>query len=163
MIILKKALDRRTVLRGIGASIAVPLLDSMVPAMVARPSAATRIPRLGTVYVPNGVVMEQWTPKSTGADVELSTILAPLAPFRDQLTVFSGFDHQAANPLPGEGSGDHARGSCAFLSGIHPKKTQGFDIRAGITMDQIAARALGSETQLASLELGLDVPVLGVV
>ena len=161
MIILKKALDRRTVLRGIGASIALPLLDSMVPVMVARPSAATRVPRLGTVYVPNGVVMEQWTPKSTGADGELSTILAPLAPFRDQLTVFSGFEHQAANPLPGEGSGDHARGSCAFLSGLHPKKTQGFDIRAGITMDQIAARALGSETQLGSLELGLDVPVLG--
>ena len=161
MIILKKTLDRRTVLRGLGASIALPLLDAMTPAMTARPAAATRVPRLGIVYVPNGVVMEHWTPKGTGRDFELPAILEPLAPFRDQLTVFSGFTHQTANPLPGEGSGDHARGSCAFLSGIHPKKTQGFDIRAGITMDQIAARALGSETQLASLELGLDVPVLG--
>ena len=161
MIIQKKALDRRTVLRGIGASIALPLLDAMVPAMTARPAAAMRVPRLGIVYVPNGVVMGQWTPKGTGSDFDLSPILQPLAPVRDYVNVFTGFEHHAANPLPGEGSGDHARGSCAFLSGIHPKKTQGFDIRAGITMDQMAAGVLGSETQLASLELGLDVPVLG--
>lgn len=161
MTIFRKALDRRTVLRGVGASIALPFLDAMVPALTPRAAAATRVRRLGIVYVPNGVVMEQWTPKATGRDVALPPILAPLAPFRDHLSVFSGFSHQTAQPLPGEGSGDHARGSASFLSGIHPKKTQGFDIQAGATVDQIAARTLGADTQMASLELGLDPPVLG--
>src|SRR5262245_46749453 len=140
MIIFKKALDRRTVLRGVGASIALPFLDAMVPALSKGVAAATRVPRLGIVYVPNGVVMPHWTPSRTGVDFELPSILAPLAPYRDRLSVFSGFTHATAYPLPGEGSGDHARGSATFLSGIHPKKTQGFDIRAGMTMDQLAAR-----------------------
>src|SRR5262249_28924013 len=152
---------RRTVLRGVGAAIALPLLDAMVPALSTHAAAATRVRRLGIVYVPNGVVMQKWTPTGTGPNFDLPEILSALAPVRDQLTVLSGLTHQNAYQFPGEGAGDHARGSAAFLSGVHPKKTQGFDIRAGMTMDQIAARSLGTETPLASLELGLDVPVLG--
>src|SRR5262245_2954163 len=136
MIIFKKALDRRTVLRGGGAALALPLLDAMVPTLSLRAAAEKRVRRLGVVYVPNGVVLESWFPSKGGRDFEFPLILQPLAPFRDQLTVFSGFSNQTAYQLPGEGAGDHARGSAAYLSGVHPKKTQGFDIRAAVTMDQ---------------------------
>jgi hypothetical protein len=161
MIVVKKKLDRRTVLRSVGVSLALPFLDAMVPAFCTNAMAAPRVRRLGVVYVPNGIVMEHWTPATSGPVLELPRILAPLAPFRDQLSVFSGFSHHTAYPLPGEGSGDHARGSASFLSGVHPRKTQGFDLRAGTTMDQLAARVLGADTQLASLEMGLDTPVIG--
>jgi hypothetical protein len=157
MIVMKKAIPRRTVLRGIGATLALPLLDGMVPALsalgktVAKPTI-----RLGTVYVPNGIWMNKWTPAAEGAAFELTPILESMAPFRDRLIVLSGLANREGDALPGEGSGDHARAAGAFLTGVHPKKTEGTDLRAGISMDQIAARELGKETQLASLELALE-------
>jgi hypothetical protein len=157
MIITGKSLSRRTVLRGLGASMALPLLDAMVPAFAFAPqSAAKPVRRLSIVYVPNGIVMERWTPAAEGPDFELTPTLEALRPFQDQLIVISGLVHQTAFPLPGEGAGDHARAAACFLTGVHPKKTEGADIRAGISMDQIAAREAGRQTQLASLELGCD-------
>jgi hypothetical protein len=151
------------VLRGLGATIALPLLDGMVPAFAAlRTTAAKPVRRLGVVYVPNGVEMRKWTPATEGRAFELSPILQPMAPFRDRLFVLSGLADKVAVPRPGEGIGDHARAASTFLTGVHVKKTEGPDIRAGISMDQIAAQELGKETQLASLELALDsVEVLG--
>ncbi len=155
--ITHKHIPRRTVLRGVGVSLALPLLDSMVPAMAAaRKTAAKPICRLGAVYVPNGMNMAQWTPATEGPGFELTSILSPLAPYRDRVLVLSGLSHRAADALPGEGQGDHSRAQAAFLTGAHAKKTQGPDAEVGISMDQIAAKALGQHTQLASLELGLE-------
>ena len=157
MFISQKHLPRRTVLRGLGASLALPLLDGMAPAYAAlRKTAANPVRRLGVCYVPNGMEMRAWTPAGKGREFELSQILQPLSPFRNQLNVLTGLADKVAVPLPGEGIGDHARASATFLTGVHVKKTEGLDIRAGISMDQIAAQQLGAETQLASLELGVD-------
>ena len=157
MFISQKHLPRRTVLRGLGASLALPLLDGMVPAYAAlRKTAANPVRRLGVCYVPNGMEMRAWTPGGEGRELELSQILQPLAPFRGQTNVLTGLADKVAVPRPGEGIGDHARASATFLTGVHVKKTEGADIRAGVSMDQIAARQLGAETQLASLELGVD-------
>lgn len=153
MIITKKSLDRRTFLRGAGAAVSLPLLDSMIPALSAAPQP---VKRLAVAYVPNGIIMQKWTPAAEGASFELPAILQPLAPFRDRLLVLSGLRSHPAFPEPGEGTGDHARAAATFLTGVHPKKTEGPDIRAGISMDQLAARELGKQTQLASLELCLD-------
>jgi hypothetical protein len=111
--------------------------------------------RLGFVYIPNGAVMQQWTPAEVGAGFGLSPILSPLAPFRDQLVVVSGLAHGQAEPL-GDGNGEHSRASATWLNGVHPNQTEGADVRAGITADQIAAQGLGRETPLASLELAID-------
>ena len=157
MIVTKKRVSRRAVMRGLGATMALPLLDAMVPAFSPiRLSAASPTRRLTTVYVPNGIIMEQWTPSAEGADFDLPPTLAPLAPHRDDLLVLTGLVHQTAYPLPGEGAGDHARAAACYLTGVHPKKTEGADIRAGVSMDQIAAQHVGAQTQLASLELGCD-------
>ena len=157
MIITKTHLPRRTFLRGVGATLALPLLDGMVPAFLPlRLSAAAPVKRLGIVYVPNGIVMEQWTPEATGNGFAMKPVMASFEPFRNQLTVVSGLANKQGDALPGEGAGDHARAAGAFLTGVHPKKTAGADIRSGISMDQIAARELAQETQLASLELSLD-------
>ena len=157
MMITKKSLPRRTFLRGVGASLALPLLDSMVPAFAAvRNSAARPVPRLFTGYVPNGVIMDKWTPTTAGADFDLPATLEPLAPYKDQLLVISGLADAPAFPLLGEGTGDHVRAAATFLTGIHPKKTEGPDIRGGTSMDQIAAEVLGADTVLTSLELALD-------
>ena len=96
-------------------------------------------------------MMDKWTPAAEGSEFDLPMILEPLKPFRDQLVVVSGLTCEAAMPLPGEGSGDHVRAAASFLTGVHPKKTEGPDIRAGFSMDQIAARELGKDTQLTSL------------
>src|SRR5579872_6940157 len=157
MMIFKKALPRRTFLRGAGAAIALPLLDSMVPAFagplntVAKPAL-----RVGFVYVPLGVIMNKWTPATEGAGFEMTPTLAPLAPFRDQMLVLSGLDQKRANPEPGEGGAFHTRASAVWLTGVHPKQTMGVDIRGGISVDQILARGMGKHTQLGSLELGMD-------
>jgi hypothetical protein len=157
MIITKHSLPRRTFLRGVGATLALPLLDSMVPAFAAvRSSAAKPIPRLFTGYVPNGVIMDQWTPAAAGALTDLPATLQPLTPFKDKLLIVSGLADAPAFPLPGEGTGDHVRAAATFLTGVHPKKTDGPDIRAGTSMDQIAAGVLGQETVLRSLELAID-------
>lgn len=154
MFVMKKHVDRRTVLRGLGATIALPLLDCMIPAYAGiRQAATAAVRRLGVVYVPNGMAMDSWTPTADGSAFELTPILAPLAPVRDHVLLLSNLMNHAALSLPGEGAAPHAKGCPSFLSGVHPPKG---DIRAGVTMDQFAARELGKETQLASLELGLD-------
>ena len=157
MIITKKALPRRTFLRGVGATLALPLLDGMVPALSAmRKTAARPVPRLFVGYVPNGVIMDQWTPTAEGTSFDLPQTLTSLAPFRDQLTVVTGLASAPMFPLPSEGTGDHVRAASAFLTGVHPKQTEGPDIRGGTSIDQIAAIRIGQETPLTSLELALD-------
>ena len=155
MIITKKALPRRTFLRGVGATLALPLLDSMVPALAAAPQVQSPT-RLSVVYVPNGMIMDKWTPAALGSNYELTTIMEPLAPFRDDITVMSGLAHNTGWALEGEGPGEHARASATFLTGVHPKKTEGADLRAGTSIDQIVAREFRQHTQLASLEVALD-------
>ena len=150
MIITKKAISRRTVLRGLGASVALPLLDGMVPAFAAlRTAAANPVRRLGVVYVPNGMMMPDWTPATEGTGFEFPTILKPLEPFRRHVQVLSGMRGV-------ESEGPHARSSTRFLTGVPSKPDDGSNLHAGVSMDQIAGRVLGRETQLASLELALD-------
>lgn len=151
MIITKKAISRRTVLRGMGATLALPLLDSMTPAF-----AAPKAPlRFGAVYSPTGMNMNAWTPAAEGTAFELTRILGPLAPFRDQLTVLGGLCNPIADPRPGEGTGDHSRAAAAFLTCAHAKKTDGADMELGTSLDQIIAARFSAETQLPSLELTL--------
>ena len=160
MMITKKSLPRRTFLRGLGTTLALPLLDAMVPAFAAtRNSAAKPACRMGFVYVPNGIIMKHWTPATEGAGFELTPILKPLAALQERVLVLSGLAHVNGRPL-GDGPGDHARAGATFLTGVHPKKTEGHDIHAGISVDQIAARELGKRTQLASLEMSLEAPGL---
>ena len=147
MMITKRALPRRTVLRGLGATVALPLLDAMVPAATAlAQTAASPARRLGFVYVPNGVIQEQWVPAATGAGFDFSPILSPLAPFRDQLLVLSGLAHRQADSF-GDGNGDHPRATAVWLSGVHAWERRGrigpTAIKLGTTADQIAARELG--------------------
>lgn len=157
MIITKICLPRRTFLRGLGATVALPLLDAMVPALsAASRTAAQPARRLGFVYIPNGAIMDQWTPTADGGSFDLPPILQSLEPFRDRLVVVSNLDSRPAEALEGEGSGDHARASAVWLTGIHPKRTEGADVRAGKTIDQMAADHLGRETQLRSLELSAE-------
>ena len=154
MIIIGKSLPRRTFLRGVGASLALPLLDSMVPAL----SAAVKTPavrRVGFVYIPQGANMAQWKVTGEGANFELSPILQALAPYKNHVQVLSGLAHKQAESL-GDGEGDHARATTAWLTGIHGKRTEGDTVRAGVSMDQIAASALSRSTPLPSLELALE-------
>jgi hypothetical protein len=156
MMIRKMALPRRSFLRGVGATLALPLLDAMVPALSAiSQTAANPARRLGFIYIGNGVVLNNWTPKGDGADFELSPTLTPLAPFRDQLTVVSGLAHRQADPL-GDGDGDHSRAPAVWLSGGRPRKAEGANIRGATTLDQIAAQQFGNATRLPSLETTLD-------
>ena len=152
MIITRKPLSRRTFLKGTGAAIALPMLDAMVPAMAA--SAKPPV-RLAFVYVPNGIIMEEWLPKATGKDFEFTRILKPLESFRKDLLVLSGLDDHNGNAL-GDGPGDHARAGASFLTGVHCKKTEGADIRNGISADQLAAQRLASGTRFPSIELGCE-------
>ena len=149
-----KHLARRTFLRGLGAAIALPVLDAMTPAFAATVSANTPR-RMAFVYVPNGIIMKDWTPAGAGADFEFSRILKPLEPYRRKLMVLSGLTHNTGRAL-GDGPGDHARAAASFLTGVHPKKTAGADIHSGISVDQIAAQKIGNATRLASLELGCE-------
>jgi len=150
--ITRRRLPRRAVLRGMGATVALPLLDAMTPAF-ARPA---RPPvRLSFTYVPNGVTLADWTPAGEGGDFVLGRILKPLEPFRDDLLVLSGLAHRNANAL-GDGPGDHARAGACFLTGAHPRKTAGADIDNGVSADQLAARALAERTRLPSIELGCE-------
>src|SRR5688572_17543522 len=155
MIVMKKAISRRTMLRGAGAAIALPLLDAMVPALTAsQKTAAKPVRRLGIVYHPNGVVYENWLPKGVGHEFEFSRVLAPLERFRNTALVVTGLADRQAEAL-GDGAGDHSRASGSYLTGVHVKKSDS-QVQNGISMDQIAARAFQGETQLASLELTVD-------
>jgi hypothetical protein len=151
--ITRKQLSRRTVLRGLGATMALPMLDAMTPALAR--ANGTRPVRLAFTYIPNGVTLADWTPKGMGAGYELSRILKPLEAFRDDMLVLSGLAAENAKAL-GDGPGDHARAGACFLTGVHPKKTAGADIQNGVSADQIAAQAVGKETRLPSLELGCE-------
>src|SRR5262245_4536215 len=155
MFITKMALSRRTFLRGVGASVALPLLDAMVPALTAAADTpAKAVPRLGVVYHPNGVIYQNWLPKGTGRDFEFSPILAPLEPFRDQLIVITNLSSHQAEAL-GDGGGDHSRASGSYLTGVHVKKSDSV-VENSVSMDQIAANAHKGETQLSSLQLTAD-------
>ena len=161
MIITKRALPRRAVLRGMGTTLALPLLDAMVPALsAAAQTAAKPIRRLGFIYVPNGVAkndaVDYWKPSGSGTRFELSPILRPLAPLRDHVVVVSGLSQRQADPDVNGDVGDHSRASATWLNGVRPKRTEGADVEAGTTVDQFVAKAVGQDTQLPSLELGID-------
>ena len=152
-IIVKRVIPRRTMLRGIGATLALPLLDGMVPALSAlAKTAAKPINRLGVVYVPNGVIMKAYLPALEGAAYQLSPTLSPLAPFKDQVLVLSGLN---CVPSPGRPGGAHAKASTRFLTDISPPTSETV-LDAGVSMDQIVANELGKQTQLASLELAIE-------
>jgi len=151
-----KSLARRTFLRGIGATIALPMLDAMTPAFAAASRLGSNSPRrLVFVYVPNGIIMKDWTPAAEGAAFEFPRILKPLEPYRKDLMILSGLTHNTGRAL-GDGPGDHARAAASFLTGVHPKKTAGADISSGVSVDQIAAQKIGAATRFASLELGCE-------
>src|SRR5580692_930915 len=151
MVVFKKAISRRTILRGLGGAVALPLLDAMIPAFAAGKSPV----RFGTVYVPNGMwPMDKWTPKQTGA-LELSPIIEGLAPFRDQIVMLTGLAQPEAMATPTDPGGPHTHAFATFLTGVRPKATAGKDFQAGVSVDQFAAAKLGTETQLASLEVSL--------
>src|SRR5581483_3291986 len=156
MIISKLALPRRTFLRGVGATLALPLLDAMVPALSAMGNTvAAPVRRLGFFYIPNGANMWQWTPENVGNGFTFSPTLKSLEPYRQHVVVLSGLDQKQAENF-GEGVGEHARASAVWLNGVRPKRTEAADVRAGTTADQIAAAAIGGDTQLPSLELALE-------
>ena len=155
MFITKKYLPRRTVLRGLGAAIALPLLDGMVPALTAqRRTAAAPVRRFGVFYVPNGMSMPYWFPKEEGPLAALPPTLQSLSAFKDRVLLCGGLDDESANLV--KGGGDHARSAGTFLTCVPFKITSGADVFAAVSMDQIAARELSKETQLASLELGIE-------
>ena len=146
MFLTKMSLPRRTFLRGMGATVALPLLEAMVPAFSAAPAP---IRRFGAVYIPMGAIAEQWTPRTTGAHFEFSPILKPLEPFRDQVVVVSGLGSTSSEGL-------HAPGPICFLSGVKGKKTEGDDFFNGVTIDQVIAKRVGQETPLPSLEVATE-------
>src|SRR5260221_12121388 len=146
MMITNKTLPRRTFLRGLGTTLALPLLDSMIPAFSGLVAAGKSPTRLGYVYTPNGIIgaSEQsprpfmWTPKTVGENFEFSPTMKALEPFRNNVNVFSGLAQVTGRAL-GDGPGDHARATATFLTGVHPYKTGGADFKLGISADQIAA------------------------
>jgi hypothetical protein len=163
VIITKRTLARRTFLRGAGTVIGLPLLDAMVPALAQ--SSPPKAKRIGFIYGPNGVArnftgVDFWTPKTTGRNFELSRILTPLAPYKNALTVVSGLAQHQADALDDGANGDHTRATSSWLSGARAKRTEGADVESGITADQIAARVLGRDTPLPSLELAIDLNFL---
>jgi hypothetical protein len=154
MIVTRRHVPRRTFLKGIGVSVALPVLDAMTPAF-AGAGVASSARRLAFIYVPNGVTMADWTPKGEGAAFEYSRILKPIEAFREDTLVLSGLAQRNGNAL-GDGPGDHARAAASYLTGVHPRKTAGADIQNGISADQVLAQHLAAETRYPSLELGCD-------
>lgn len=152
MNLIRERLSRRTLLRGMGAAIALPLLDAMRSTSAAL-EGSRPVHRVAVVYVPNGIVMRDWLPEATGKDFAFTRILKPLEPFRNDLTVISGLANNAASKARG---GGHAKASGSFLSGMPPKYTAGADVHAGITFDQVAARHWAAETRVPSLQLGCE-------
>ena len=148
MFIARKHLPRRTFLQGVGATLALPLLDAMVPAFAA---TTPPTPRLGFVYFPHGAIMTRWMPDAVGRGFELKDTLKPLEPYRDRLSIVSGLHHRAA-----DSTAVHSLSPTTWLSGVRPKPTQGVDAYAGVTADQIAASAIGQDTILPSMELATE-------
>jgi hypothetical protein len=155
--VTKKHLSRRTVLRGMGVSLSLPLLESMVPAQTPLTNTAAKPNlRFCGIYIPHGAIMSQWTPAKEGTEFEFKPILSPLEPFRDRLLVISGLEAKTANPAPGESGGDHSRSAAAFLSGARAKHTSGVDVHLNTTVDQLIAQKIGQDTLLPSIELGIE-------
>lgn len=154
---LLNRLNRRTVLRGVGTGLALPLLESMkLPGVLAATTAAPTAPvRMACIFVANGAIMDKWKPTGEGKEYQLSPTLEPLAPFREDMLVLSGLtqNHARAN---GDGAGDHARNASAYLTGAQPRKTSGADISVGQSIDQAVAERIGYLTRLPSIELGID-------
>ena len=154
-------ISRRTVLRGLGTALALPLLDAMRPsgliptAWGATDAGQAGAKRIAFLYSPNGKHMADWTPKNVGTQFDLPSILEPLRELQGDISVLTGLTHQKAN-ANGDGGGDHARALTTFLTGVQAKKTFGADIRAGVSVDQLAAAAVGKHTRFASLEIGAD-------
>jgi hypothetical protein len=150
LFVTRRALSRRTFLRGAGAAISLPLLDAMAKPLtaMAKPAAEARR-RLGFVYVPNGIITDQWTPATVGADFEFTAILKPLERFRDSLVVVS-------NLVRAETTNNHAVSSACWLTGVRPKRTDGPDFRVGSSLDQVVARQIGQDTTFPSLELATE-------
>ena len=152
-------LSRRTVLRGLGAGMSLPWLEAMGSQIAwgdeTAPASQKAPNRMAVLYVPNGKNMPDWTPKSEGSGFELTPILEPLAPVKDDILVLTGLTADKARPH-GDGGGDHARALASFLTGAQARKTDGTEIRAGISVDQVAAGRIGDSTRLASLEIGTE-------
>lgn len=155
----KKALRRRTFLRGMGATVALPLLDCMVPALSAAPKST---PRLGFIYIANGVIQKEWVPATTGRNFELSPILKGLEPVRSHVNVLSGLSHLQADTF-GDGTGDHPRSSAVWLTGVHAydRSRPDIEVHLATSADQLAAQVLGTTTQVPSIEMNLDLPTQG--
>src|SRR5580765_1997955 len=154
MFISKRHLDRRTFLRGTGVCVALPLLESMVPAQTpTAKTAATSKSRLSCIYVPHGATMDKWTPSAEGKSFEFTEILSPLEKFRDRVSIVSNLAHPAAGGAGSDAGADHARSAAVFLSGVHPEQGS---IHVGITIDQIAAQRIGQDTPIPSIELSVE-------
>lgn len=153
MFVSKKGLRRRTVLRGVGAAVALPFMDAMIPAFTPLAKAAVATPmRFGVSYFPNGMIMQQFTPKTEGRDFEFTPVLKPLEPFKDSLAVVTNFTRSH----PGSQVGDHAVSAAGFLTGVWPKRTEAEDVLANTTIDQVVAQKIGQDTPLPSLELATE-------
>ena len=153
MFISKKAISRRMVLRGLGAAVALPLLDSMIPALSAMAKTAGKpVNRFGVFYVPNGMIMKNYLPVVQGVGFEMTPTLSALAPFREQMLVLSGLNSIASAGRPG---GAHAKASTRFLTDVSPPTSETW-LDAGVSMDQILAQETGKHTQFASLELAIE-------
>jgi hypothetical protein len=155
MMVLKKALTRRTLLKGLGAAISLPLLDAMTPAFAQSGVPGGAPLRLAWFYVPNGIDMRHWTPDAEGALGTLPAILQPLAAHKNDLLVLSNLTANWGRPLL-DGAGDHGRALAAYMTGMYVRKTAGADLKLGVSADQIAAQAIGGQTRLPSLEVGLE-------
>lgn len=153
MIITKQHLSRRTLLKGLGVTVALPMLDAMTPALATAAEKAKAPTRLFFGAVPNGIEMKAWKPQGVGKDFEFTRILKPLESLREDLLILTGLAHRTGISKE---AGDHARAGGNYLTGVHPKRTTGADIEVGVSVDQIAAQALGNKTRLASLELGCE-------
>src|SRR5688572_91726 len=160
MFITKRALPRRTFLRAMGATVALPMLDAMVPALSAQRLKPT--PRLGFIYIANGVIQNLWNPTTTGAGFELTPILRAFANVRESVNVLSGLSHLQADTF-GDGTGDHPRASAVWLTGVHAydRAQPGVEVKLATTADQIAAQAIGRTSRIPSLELSVDQPTQG--
>src|SRR5437867_12030805 len=159
MMVFKKSIPRRTFLRGAGAALALPMLDCMFPAFASAAQTASRkATRLSVFHVPNGIIMDKWTPATEGNGFGLTPILQPLADFKDRMLILSGLGNNEAHKYEFEIAGDHPRACGAYLTATHPKMTSGADIHCGVSVDQIASKEFAKVTPFP-LELGLETPI----